>query len=183
MCYNKQVRDNKKMRIYHLYNSDDEKILRAVNSSVQSLDEVTPYLDEMFNLMHKSGGVGLAAPQVGINKCFFIAELEDGKPLVFINPQITATSVQTTLTEEGCLSLAGLYTKVLRPQTVSMQALNERFRPFVLEASGFLATCLQHEYDHLQGKLFIDYFNDTQRELLLKRYQKITEKRLKNEAN
>jgi peptide deformylase len=164
------------MRIFHYYDPADLLVLRAANEYVAKVEDISSYLDTMFTLMHKARGVGLASPQIGLNKRFFIVEIDEGKRHVFVNPEIVETSIEMVTHEEGCLSFAGLYEKVRRPAYVKMQAQNERGRNFVIEAEGFMAVCLQHEFDHLNGKLFIDHLDEKHQANALKRYSKIAEK-------
>ena len=124
------------------------------------VEEVTPEIkalaEEMFATMIEQQGVGLAAPQVGILKRMFVLIADDDVRRVFINPQIIATSTELSEYEEGCLSIPKVYEKITRPVKVTVQALNENGKPFTLEADGLLARIIQHEYDHLEGILYID---------------------------
>ncbi|MCQ2613669.1 MAG: peptide deformylase [Treponemataceae bacterium] len=132
-------------------------VLRQKCAPVETVTEEHAKLaEEMFELMDASDGVGLAAPQVGLSIRMFVLMSDDDVRRVFINPQIIATSTETCEMEEGCLSIPGLYEKIVRPAKVSVQALNEKGKPFVLEADGLLARIIQHENDHLDGILYID---------------------------
>lgn len=119
-------------------------------------DETRALIREMFETMEKEDGVGLAAPQIGLGIRLFVVKADDGVERAFINPQIIETSTETSVYEEGCLSVPKNYEDVVRPARVVVQALNERGRRFTLEADGFLARVIQHENDHLDGILFID---------------------------
>ncbi|MBN1617288.1 MAG: peptide deformylase [Spirochaetales bacterium] len=119
-------------------------------------DEIRSLIREMFIVMEKADGVGLAAPQIGLSIRLFVLKADDGIERAFINPQIIQTSPETCSYEEGCLSVPKVWEKVIRPEKITVQALNERGRPFTLEADGLLARIIQHEYDHLDGILFID---------------------------
>ncbi|MCL2519705.1 MAG: peptide deformylase [Spirochaetaceae bacterium] len=162
----------------HLF-EDNEQLttLRSVNLPVAKSEDLTATLAAMFKVMKELKGIGLAAPQIGLNKRFFIAEIEEGKPLIFINPEIISTSIEMATHEEGCLSLPALYEKISRPAYIKIQAQNERGRNFSLEADGLLAVCLQHEYDHINGKLFIDYLDEKKLAATLKKYAKLVQKR------
>jgi len=127
---------------------------------------------DMITTMVEGRGIGLAAPQVGQLISLFVAQQEDGKSLVFVNPEIIGTSLETIPYEEGCLSIPGMYEEVVRPEAVLVQAYNEKGRPFKRECSGLLARIIQHELDHLKGVLFIDYLSPMKRDRLLKQYQK-----------
>lgn len=126
----------------------------------EPVTEVTPELEktfeEMFDLMIETNGVGLAAPQVGILQRFFVCMADDDVKRVFVNPQIIETSSELGEYEEGCLSIPKLYEKIVRPVEVTVQALNEKGKPYTLKADGLLARIIQHEYDHLDGLLYID---------------------------
>ena len=104
----------------------------------------------------EADGVGLAAPQIGKSIRMFVAMADDDVKRVFINPQIIKTSEEVSDYEEGCLSIPQVYESITRPTRVTIQALNEKGRPFTLEADGLLARIIQHEYDHLDGILYID---------------------------
>jgi len=119
-------------------------------------DEIRALAVEMFDTMEKSDGVGLAAPQIGKSIRMFVLKADDGIKRVFINPQIIETSQELCSYEEGCLSVPKYYEDVVRPERITVQARNENGRRFNLEADGFLARVIQHEYDHLDGVLFID---------------------------
>ncbi len=119
-------------------------------------DEIRSLVEEMFDTMVKSDGIGLAAPQIGRSIRLFVVRADDGVKRVFINPQIIATSQEMCSYEEGCLSIPKYYDDVIRPERVTVQARNENGRRFTLEADGLLARVIQHEYDHLEGILFID---------------------------
>lgn len=144
------------MKIYKL----GEEILREKCEPVKPEeinDELRSILNEMFETMISANGVGLAAPQVGINKRFFVAMADDEIRRVFINPTITKTSSDLVDYEEGCLSIPGVYENIKRPSKVSVSATNENGKHFTIEeADGILARIIQHESDHLDGVLYID---------------------------
>ncbi|MBN1648709.1 MAG: peptide deformylase [Spirochaetales bacterium] len=127
---------------------------------------------EMIETMRNGRGVGLAAPQVGLSARMFVCEAPGDKPRTFINPEIISTSQDIVSFEEGCLSIPGIYADISRPASVIMQAWNEDGKPFTLEANGYLARIMQHEYDHLNGKLFIEHLDEKKKERLLKQYRK-----------
>lgn len=140
------------------------EVLRLGNETLRSkavpveevTDEIRALAAEMFETMEKSDGVGLAAPQIGLSIRMFVLKADDGIKRVFINPQIIETSQELCSYEEGCLSIPKYYEDVVRPERITVQAKNENGRRFTLEADGFLARVIQHEYDHLEGVLFID---------------------------
>lgn len=136
-----------------------EDILRQVAEPVKPEeinDELRAFLNEMFDAMIEADGVGLAGPQAGISKRLFVVIADDDVRRVFINPQIISTSAEMCDYEEGCLSVPGVYENIKRPAKVTVQAFNEKGKPFTLEADGLLARIIQHENDHLDGHLFID---------------------------
>ena len=127
---------------------------------------------EMIETLYAGEGIGLAGPQVGLPERIFVINLGDGNPLVFINPSIVETSQEILKYEEGCLSIPGIYTDVMRPRAVKVQAWNEKGRPFTLEADGLLARVILHEYDHLEGILFIDRIPAQKRDRILAKFEK-----------
>lgn len=163
-------------KIYRYENEQEYQVLKALAQPVPKSCDLSTVINQMFALMHHAQGIGLAAPQVGISQRFFIVEIEKNRPLVFINPEIISTSADLGIREEGCLSLPKLYAKVQRPTTVKIQARDAAHRLFTLEAEDILATCIQHELDHLNGILFIDHLNDAARKQALNRYKKIVAK-------
>ncbi len=125
-------------------------------------------------LMTMAGrGIGLAGPQVARSLRLFVTNVEGDKPRVFINPEIVLTSQEMVEIEEGCLSLPRLYLDVVRPESVRVQAWNERGRPFTVETDGLLARVILHEYDHLEGVLFIDRLKNGNRDRALAQYRRL----------
>ena len=134
-----------------------EDILRQVAEPVKEVnDEIRQMAEDMFETMIAKDGVGLACPQIGKSLRMFVIIAADDVRRVFINPQIIKTSEEVGEYDEGCLSIPQVYETITRPLAVTVQALNEKGRPFTLEADGFLARIIQHEYDHLNGILYID---------------------------
>jgi peptide deformylase len=127
--------------------------------------------------LERHKGIGLAAVQVGIPLRFFITRVGNDTPRVFINPSIIETSEELVDYEEGCLSLPGIWGQIMRPKMVRFQARNEKGKPFTMDAGGILARVMQHEYDHLDGALFIDKFSALKRERLLNKYEKLKSKK------
>jgi len=151
-----------------------DKMLETKAEPVSVFDEALASLaSEMFDIMHDGDGVGLAAPQVGVPQRIFIVHIDGDKRRLFVNPEIIETSQEVVEYEEGCLSFPGLYFTVKRPAAVKIQAFNEKGKPFTLDADGFLARVVQHEYDHLDGKLFIDRITSLKRERALLRYHRL----------
>ena len=166
-----------------------EEILRKVAEPIKAEeinDDFRAFIEEMFEAMKDADGVGLAGPQAGISKRVFVAIADDNVKRVFINPQIIYTSPELCDYEEGCLSIPQVYESIQRPKKVTVQALDENGRAFTLEADGLLARIIQHEYDHLDGKLFIDRgdpdFAKATEEQFAKKTAKFEKRRLEKEA-
>ena len=132
--------------------------------------------EDLINALHEGQGIGLAGPQVGLMERIFVMHVEGDIPRVFINPSIIETSQETLKFEEGCLSIPGIYTDVIRPKTVKIQAWNETGRPFTLEAGGIVARVILHEYDHLEGILFIDRISEQKKNRILAKIEKTAAK-------
>lgn len=151
-----------------------EKVLETKADPVTVFDaELAALASEMFDIMQGSDGIGLAAPQVGVSKRLFVVHIDGDKRRLFVNPEIIETSQELVDYEEGCLSFPGLYFTVKRPASVRIQAFNEKGKPFTLEAGDLLARVIQHEYDHLDGKLFIDKVTPLKKERALLRYRRL----------
>lgn len=134
-----------------------EEILRKKAEPVPEInDEIRELVNDMFDTMIENNGVGLAGPQVGKSLRLFVIIADDDVRRVFINPQIIKTSTQVGEYDEGCLSIPQVYETITRPLEVTVQAYNEEGKLFTLEADGLLARIIQHEYDHLDGILYID---------------------------
>ncbi|MDR2302988.1 MAG: peptide deformylase [Treponema sp.] len=145
-----------------------DELLRQKAVPVKKIDKSTEELARnLIETLHEGKGIGLAGPQVGILERIFAVHVEGDVPRIFINPSILETSQELVKYEEGCLSIPGIYADVVRPKTVRVQAWNERGRPFTLDASGILARVIQHEYDHLEGGLFIDRLSEEKRGKIL----------------
>ena len=154
-------------------NSEKDRCLRQKAAPIRDInDEIRQAARSMIEAMHNGRGVGLAGPQIGLLRRIFVTHAEGDEPRVFINPSIIWTSQEQVSCEEGCLSLPGLYADVTRPEVIKIQAWNEKGRAFTLEARGMLARIIQHEYDHLEGILFIDRINEAKRQKLLVKLNK-----------
>jgi peptide deformylase len=127
---------------------------------------------EMIDALHQGKGIGLAGPQVGLMERIFVVHIDGDIPRIFLNPSIIGTSQDTVKLEEGCLSLPGVWADVIRPSSVRIQAWNEMGRPFTLEAGGILARVIQHEYDHLEGLLFIDRLSEQKRNRIISKFER-----------
>ena len=130
-------------------------------------------LDDMFETMYEEPGIGLAASQVDVHQRFMVIDVSEDKarPLVFINPEITTRSGEQVY-QEGCLSVPGIFADVTRASEITVQAIGRDGQPYELSADGLLAVCIQHEMDHLEGKLFIDYLSPLKREMVRKKLAK-----------
>ena len=132
--------------------------------------ELHQLIEQMFESMRAYKGIGLAAVQVGSLFRLFVTDLPKDQPRVFVNPEITGTSVEQGTFEEGCLSIPGIEAEVFRPMNVRVQAWNEKGRPFSLDGGELLGRVIQHELDHLNGILFIDRIDPKKRERLTKQF-------------
>lgn len=138
-----------------------EETLREVSIPVEKIDEpLIAFIDEMFKAMKNNDGIGLAAPQVGKNIRLFVIQINKNEQMVFINPQIIATSEQLCSMEEGCLSIPRVFENVMRPESIRVQYMDINGRRKTIDASGLLARVIQHENDHLDGVLFIDRIDE-----------------------
>ena len=154
-----------------------DPVLREMCQEVEEVDdEVRDLVDDLVETMYAADGIGLAAPQIGVPLRVFVYDVRDEEvePGVLVNPRIVeATGVQKEV--EGCLSIPGLDEVVQRKQRVVVEGLNRAGEPVRVEADGLLSRCLQHEYDHLDGVLFIDRVSPLKRRMLLKKWSKTDE--------
>jgi len=136
-------------------------------------DDVRRLVEDMFETMYSAPGIGLAATQVDVHKRIIVVDVSEARdqPYCLINPEILEAEGRGSY-EEGCLSVPGFYDYVERAERIKVRALDKNGEPFELEADGLLAQCIQHEMDHLEGKLFVDYLSTLKRERLKKRYLK-----------
>ena len=148
------------MALLNILQYPDER-LHTVAQPVEKIDErIQILIKDMFETMYEARGIGLAATQVDVHERIVVMDLSEEKnePRVFINPVITHKNGETTY-EEGCLSVPGIYDMVTRAEQVTVKALNENGEEFTLEADGLLAICIQHELDHLMGKVFVEHLS------------------------
>ena len=155
----------------------DEKTLREVSKPVTGIDShVKKLWEDMLETMYRAPGIGLAAIQVGVPQRLLVIDLaKDGEPktpLFVANPEITWSSEALSDYEEGCLSIPEYYEMVTRPAEIRLRYLNRQGEPNEMHATGLMATCLQHEIDHLNGVLFIDHISRLKRERVIKKFQK-----------
>jgi peptide deformylase len=138
-------------------------------------DRIRRLVRDMADTMYAAPGVGLAATQVDVHERVIVIDISEAKDglLVLINPEIVSTGGESKVYEEGCLSVPGIYDEVERPERVTVRALDERGASFTLEADGLLAVCLQHEMDHLQGKVFVQYLSRLKQSRIRGKMQKL----------
>ncbi|AFN76127.1 peptide deformylase [Stutzerimonas stutzeri DSM 10701] len=150
--------------------------LRTIAKPVDVVDDgIRQLIDDMFETMYDAPGIGLAATQVNVHRRVVVMDLSEDKsePRVFINPEFEFLTDEMDQYQEGCLSVPGFYENVDRPQKVRVKALDRDGQPFELIAEGLLAVCIQHECDHLNGKLFVDYLSNLKRDRIKKKLEKI----------
>ena len=149
--------------------------LRTIAKPVEAVTpKISTLIDDMFETMYDAPGIGLAATQVDQHIQLIVMDLSEDKsePYVFINPEITILEGEPEKMQEGCLSVPGFYEDVERIEHVLIKALDREGKPFELEAAGLLAVCIQHEMDHLNGKLFVDYLSKLKRNRIKKKLEK-----------
>lgn len=149
--------------------------LRKIATPVTVFDEKLEVLiGDMFETMYEAQGIGLAATQVNVHKRLLVIDVSENKdsPLVFINPNFEVIEDELSEYDEGCLSVPGYYETVSRPRKVKISATDKTGQPFEMEAEGILATCIQHEIDHLDGKLFVDYISPLKRNRIRQKLEK-----------
>ncbi len=174
------------MSILNILRYPDPRLHRVAAPVTVVDDRIRQLVDDMFETMHDADGIGLAATQVDVHERVIVIDVtepdegDEGdaaaprqarpdtvperQPLVLINPQLTAVSEDKVMAEEGCLSVPTIYDKVQRHARVTVQALGRDGQPFSLDAEGLLAVCIQHEMDHLQGKVFVEYLSSLKRD-------------------
>ncbi len=155
-----------------------DPVLREVCQPIVKVDDTVRALaDDMLETMYAAPGIGLAASQIGVLQRLFVLDVakEDApkEPMVFINPQITWESDELSVYQEGCLSIPEYYEDVERPASVRVSFLDRDGSQCEIQADGLLATCIQHELDHLNGRLFIDYLSKLKRDRVMKKFTKI----------
>jgi peptide deformylase len=158
-----------------------DKRLRLKSEPIRRVDAtIRKLVDDLFETMYDAPGIGLAAIQIGVPKRVVTMDLskkeDDHKPQVFINPEVIWKSTEKSKYEEGCLSIPEFYEEVERPAQVKVKYLDIDGKEQEIEASGLLATCLQHEIDHTNGVLFIDYISKLKRDRIVKKFTKAAKK-------
>ena len=156
---------------------EPDPILRKKSEKLEKVDlETQKFLDDMLDTMYSAPGIGLAAVQVGVLKRLIVVDIskedENKNPLFLINPIITQKSDKKSIHEEGCLSLPGYFAEIERPAECQVEYLDYNGNKQSLKATGLLSTCIQHEIDHLNGILFIDYLSKIKKDMIIKKLTK-----------
>ena len=153
--------------------------LRTKAKAVENVDgKLAQLADNMLHTMYEAPGIGLAASQVNVHQRLIVIDVteEKNRPLILINPKIIASDGEIE-SDEGCLSIPGFYEPVVRSSQIQVEALDREGSEISIEADELLAICIQHEMDHLEGKLFVDYLSKTKRQLIRKRLLKLHKQR------
>lgn len=165
------------MAILPIITAPDSR-LKKVSKPVEKVDDgIRKLLDDMLETMYAAPGIGLAAPQVGVTKRVIVVDVAQegapGEPLKLINPELLEVAEDDATYEEGCLSLPEQYAEVVRPAGAKIRYLDTRGEEQIIEADGLLATCIQHEIDHLDGILFVDHVSALKRNIILRKLTKM----------
>lgn len=168
------------MAILPLVIAPDLRLKQASKPVAEVDDSVRKLMDDMLETMYASNGIGLAAVQVGVHKRVIVMDIEQREgertPLYFANPVIVESSEEYSVYNEGCLSFPGQYSDVERPATLTLRYLDYNNTPQEIEADGLLATCIQHEIDHIDGIVFIDHVSPMKRDMIMRRLKKAKQK-------
>ncbi len=162
------------MAILNILEYPDPRLRTKAVPVIEVNDNIKRIVDDMFETMYAAPGIGLAASQVDIHQRIIVIDVSEDKsePLVFINPEITVLEGELETMEEGCLSIPGFYEEVTRIEHCLVKALDRDGKPFELECTGLLAVCIQHEIDHLEGILYVDYISPLKRNRIKDKLQK-----------
>lgn len=163
------------MALLDILRYPDERLHTVAKPVAEVDDRIKTLVSDMAETMYDAAGIGLAATQVDVHERVVVMDLSEEKDqlLVLINPEIVAKSGQTTY-EEGCLSVPGVYDTVTRAEAVTVRALDANGKPFELKAEGLLAICIQHELDHLAGKVFVEYLSEMKQQRIKTKLKKRT---------
>ena len=158
--------------------TEPNEVLRQKSIPVEKVDkDLQKLMDDMMETMYAAPGIGLAAIQVGVPKRVIVLDIsgkdEPKNPMYFINPEIVQKSESNSIYEEGCLSVPGQFAEIERPEKCHIKYLDYYGQPKEIKAEGMLATCIQHEMDHLEGILFIDYLSKLKRSMIIKKLSKL----------
>ena len=161
------------MALLKILQYPDERLHTVAAKVPEVTDKIRTLVHNMAETMYAAPGVGLAATQVDVHQCVIVIDASDTHDLlhVLINPEITAAIGESDC-EEGCLSVPGIFEKIRRAEQITVEALNFNGDPFILEAEGLLAVCIQHEMDHLIGKVFVEYLSQLKQTRVLRKLKK-----------
>jgi peptide deformylase len=167
------------MALLEILEFPDPRLRTEAQPVVEVTDATRALIDDMFETMYDAPGIGLAATQVNVHERLLVIDISEDRsqPLVFINPVVRILDQALGEYDEGCLSVPGFYETVKRPQRVEVTALDRNGESFTHELDGLLAICLQHEIDHLDGKLFVDYLSPLKRTRIRKKLEKTQRRR------
>mgnify|MGYP002713033071 CR=1 FL=1 len=162
------------MAILNILHFPDGRLRTKAENVTVVDDTIRRLVEDMFETMYDAPGIGLAATQVDVHQRIITIDVSESKdqPLCLINPEILEKDGEEEM-DEGCLSVPGIYEKVRRAEHIRFGALDRQGEPFEMEAEGLLAVCVQHEMDHLEGKLFVDYLSSLKRERIRKKLEKL----------
>jgi peptide deformylase len=168
--------------IRHILIHPDPRLKKVCDPVGQITDDLKRLADDMLQTMYDAPGIGLAAPQVGVTKRLLVMDCVKGpdqapRPMILFNPQITWSSDEKSTYEEGCLSIPEQYAEVQRPASVTVRWMDREGAEQEETFSGLWATCVQHEIDHLNGKLFIDYLGPLKRQMITRKMEKLKRER------
>ena len=163
------------MAILTILEFPDPRLRIKAKKVVQVDQRIKSLVDDMFETMYDAPGIGLAATQVNVHEKVIVMDIteDNSHPLVFINPEVEIIGEGEQDYQEGCLSVPGFYDNVSRPTNIRVKALDRDGNPFELEPDGLLAVCIQHEIDHLNGKLFVDYLSALKRQRIKSKLEKL----------
>jgi len=163
------------MALLPILHYPDARLKKIARPVTQFDDRLRKLVRDMAETMYEAPGIGLAASQVDVHEQIIVIDLSEthDELRVFINPRILALAGEKVPHEEGCLSVPGVYDRVVRPEQVRVAAVDEHGKPFELEADGLLAVCIQHEIDHLNGKVFVDYLSPLKQNRIKTRMRKL----------
>ena len=162
------------MAVLDILEFPDSRLRTRARPVTRVTDQTRALIDDMLETMYNAPGIGLAATQINVHERILVIDISEkqSEPLVFINPEIAVLDPELGEYDEGCLSVPGFYETVKRPKIVRVTALDRAGEGFTRELSGLLAICLQHEIDHLEGKLFVDYISPLKRQRIRKKLEK-----------
>ena len=162
------------MAVLEILEFPDPRLRTEASPVAEVTETIRTLVGDMLETMYAAPGIGLAATQVNIHQRLLVMDVteDNSAPLVFINPEVTVLDSELGEYDEGCLSVPGFFETVNRPQRVKASALDREGAPFTLELEGLAAICLQHEIDHLNGKLFVDYLSPLKRQRIRKKLEK-----------